>query len=246
MTVGIIAAGVGLSTFPVAVNLDGSSWLSKTSAYSGSANSNSFTAALYFDPLSFNAQQFLVHGRAASGDTLTRYAITLQADNTLDLEFNDSSGNPLARFISSGTFTTSIWRSLLVSLRTSNPSERFIYINDAAVAGTWSVYTSGNIDFTAPDHTVGAAVSGNSAFTGNLSEVWMDFGTYIDFSVEANRRKFIDSQGGPVPLGNTGQIPTGSQPTLCLNRSLPNWNSNVGSGGGLTLNGTLTAASTRP
>ncbi|MEK9894933.1 MAG: hypothetical protein VW518_00720 [Burkholderiaceae bacterium] len=47
-----------------------------------------------------------------------------------------------------------------------------------------------------------------------LADVYWAPGQYLDFSVEANRRKFISASGHPVPLGPTGALPTGSVPIL--------------------------------
>lgn len=104
---------------------------------------------------------------------------------------------------------------------------------------------AGPLDYTAADYAVGADVAGGDPFNGCFSELWFD-DSYIDLSVEANRRKFITAAGRPVNLGSIGQGPTGSQPILFLTGSGTPFVTNLGSGGGMTDNGAVSACSSTP
>lgn len=73
--------------------------------------------------------------------------------------------------------------------------------------------------------------------TTGLSMVYISTG-FLDFSVEANRRKFIDAEGKPVDLGADGSLPTGSQPEIFAPDG--NIGNNLGSGGNATVTGTPT------
>jgi len=69
---------------------------------------------------------------------------------------------------------------------------------------------------------------------------------FVDLSIEANRRKFIDAIGKPVDLGVDGSTPTGTAPLIFLSGTTIDWHTNKGSGGGFTEVGALTTATTSP
>lgn len=74
---------------------------------------------------------------------------------------------------------------------------------------------------------------------------------FVDFSVEANRRLFIDANGCTAFLGTDGIIPFGSVPPVFLTRGpaqLPDtWAMNAGNGGTFVITGgDLTAAGSMP
>lgn len=122
------------------------------------------------------------------------------------------------------------------------------YINDTAVTfDGGGTLTNDTIDFT---HATGLALCANIAgglkYNGAVQELWIGFGQNIDISVEANRRKFIDAGGDPVTLGVSGEIPTGTQPTVYLRKEFSTFQDNLGSLGGFTENGTLTDEGTLP
>mgnify|MGYP003627497901 CR=1 FL=1 len=73
--------------------------------------------------------------------------------------------------------------------------------------------------------------------TTGLSEVYIST-DFLDITVEANRRKFIDALGKPVSLGADGSTPTGTQPEIFAADG--NIGNNLGSGGNATVTGTPT------
>lgn len=79
-----------------------------------------------------------------------------------------------------------------------------------------------------------------------MSDLWAEYGVYVDFSVEATRLKFRNAGGKPVNLGSDGSIPTGGSPIQYFSGATVDWHTNKGTGGGFTENGTLTTASTSP
>lgn len=85
-----------------------------------------------------------------------------------------------------------------------------------------------------------------SPLTGNVADFWFAPGQFIDFSIEANRRKFIGADGKPVDLGSDGSAPTGAAPTIFLSGDDAGFATNRGTGGAFTLTGALTNASTSP
>lgn len=121
--------------------------------------------------------------------------------------------------------------------------------------------TSGGVEFyvddvltntaTASNDTIGfsnvnSCSFGDTAARASVADLWMSFGEYIDPSIDANRRKFIDEAGNPVFLGSDGSLPTGSAPDIFLSGAIDSWHTNKGTGGGFTENGELTDAITKP
>jgi hypothetical protein len=102
---------------------------------------------------------------------------------------------------------------------------------DTVVAPVDSIFWQG-----ASDHTFAALGAGDSKFKGCMSDFWFS-SQYIDFSVEANRRKFFDGNGKTVYKGVDGSAPTGTAPEVFFSGDLATWHTNDGTGGGFTLNG---------
>jgi hypothetical protein len=82
--------------------------------------------------------------------------------------------------------------------------------------------------------------------SGAFADFWFAPGQFIDFSIEANRRKFIDASGKPVYLGTNGEAPTGTAPAVLLSGGASSFATNKGTGGAFTLTGSLADASTSP
>jgi len=124
---------------------------------------------------------------------------------------------------------------------------RHLYINDvsdiAFIGGSDDAFL---VDYTQTNWGVGARVGGVSRMNGCLSEVYFAPGQLLDFSITANRRKFIDAAGKPVPLGSNGSNPTGTAPAIYLNNSAAGFQFNKGTGGNFTTVGTLTNCATSP
>ena len=133
---------------------------------------------------------------------------------------------------------------LLVSIDMTNTANRFIYINDVAVTPTWTTYsnTNGNIDFTlsADKISVGEARNGGNLYKGRLSNLFLDY-TYRDLSVTANRRLFVTADLKPA----AGQAAL--NPIMYLPMSDPTQPGlNQGTGGNLTLTGTVARSGRGP
>lgn len=81
------------------------------------------------------------------------------------------------------------------------------------------------------------------------AEVWFDT-TFIDFTVEENRLKFMTPDGKPADIGADGSAPTGDQPLIYLSvragDSAADFCNNRGTGPNFTQNGSLTLAPSSP
>lgn len=122
-----------------------------------------------------------------------------------------------------------------------------VYVNDASDRSGTPTLTDADIDYTLGNWRIGAAISGaGNKLQGSLHELWFSFTDSLDLSVEANRRKFISAARGPVYLGTDGSGPTGSAPIIYLRGDHAAFGANSGTGGDLTLTGTLTEPAFRP
>lgn len=108
------------------------------------------------------------------------------------------------------------------------------YLNDVEDQAAGAILLDANIEYTRPDWAIAALQDGTSLFNGALSEFYFSL-EFLDFSIEANRRKFISAAGKPVLLGSDGSGPTGTAAIIYA----PDGNAvvNQGTGGNFTKNG---------
>lgn len=156
-------------------------------------------------------------------------------------------------FTSTATFTGPFgWRHVLASWDTNfSVGNKLVhlYVNDVSAfnAVAFDDGVAFNIDYTESDW--GIATDPAAAFgelDGELAEFWFAPGQFLDFSVAANRRKFITSAVAAVNLGSDGSLPTGTAPLVYLKGPASSFPTNAGTGGGMTLTGTLTDSSADP
>jgi hypothetical protein len=219
---------------------DGSTgYLSRASALTGAVNTKTFSAALsiYFD--SVVTSRILVFNGATDGDE--RFFLGLSGSNFIVLGDN-SSGTTILFGRTDADLTSGQWNNILVSVDLTDTGKRNLYVNNVAVATTWSAYTDDTISIDVPK----ISISSTPPYTGNhyaddLATVF--FSTdYIDFSQEANRLKFVDGLGYPVDLQPA--IDAGDIPTPLIHMKFDDTSAlgtNSGSGGDFTVNGTVTA-----
>lgn len=104
------------------------------------------------------------------------------------------------------------------------------YIGNTATVINTTTFTSGStLDNTVTSHSIGATTAGSLFELGDIYAVWFDSTAAMDFTVEANRRKFIDSNNVPIFLGANGELPTGTSPILFLGYDkVARWKNNRG------------------
>lgn len=243
----IVGFGVsGANTAVNAVDFDGSNdGLSRGAGFTGAADSRTGIISFWF--------------RLDGGDG-SEQAIFRSSDGGVNIYRNTTNrfhiflgGGGTFEFRTTNTYTASAtWRHFLASWST----------NAAAGAKTSHLYIDGSsdktvvsdgsaafdIDYTKADWGVGFNPgAGTNKFDGCLAEVYCAFGQFLDFSNSANRDKFRSAAGKPLSsLGTDGSTPTGSAPTVYLNNPAPSFQTNKGTGGNLTVTGSLDVASTSP
>lgn len=143
------------------------------------------------------------------------------------------------------TITADTWFHLLISWDVGN-SVSHLYIDDTDRLSE-SINSDLAIDYTtAADWGIGATVSGSNKLDGCLTEFYLNTADYLDFSVEANRRKFISADLVAVNLGADGSTPTGNQPIVYLRGPSARFATNLGYGGDFSVTGSLSECSDNP
>lgn len=99
---------------------------------------------------------------------------------------------------------------------------------------------TGNLFVT--NYRMGVVDSQLTAPTLRHAAWYLNYNEYLDFSVTANRRKFIDASGDPVALGVDGSLPTGSQPLFYFDNDAANVLTNRGSAGNFLAGATIIGA----
>lgn len=180
-------------------------------------------------------------------------SLWLNADGSINL-FGASADNNVAAWNSDPdafTFDTD-WKNILVCMDTNaDAGEKIahLFIDDAEIDLTpvdthdaaLSLFASQPVGI--PDDN---RVNAYELVTGDASDWWIGPGVYLDFTIQGNRRKFITAGGKPVWLGQHGERPTGTAPAIFLGGDRILFPRNRGTGGALTLSGTLTNATTSP
>lgn len=228
-----------------AVDFDGTNdYMLRGAGLTGAADGSQGTISFWF--------------RLDGGDAATQYFLANAADkvfvrrtagNLINIQAGPSTGGALLNISTVATYATSAtWRHFLASWNLATAGARFIYVGDVADL-TVTTFTNGTIDYTDTNWAIGATAAGASKLNGCLAELFFHT-TYLDISVEANRRKFIDAALNPVNLGADGSTPLGAQPLVYQRvadgAAASTFASNLGSGGNFTITGALDVASTSP
>ena len=239
---GIAAASGGGAYAADGINFDGTNdYLTRGADLTGNADSKLITGSLWFKRDATGNQKFYT----ASGSL---HRIHILSGHTFEVRLEGvSSGEIVTMDGLTGMSDTTAWHHFCFCVDTADINKMKFFFDDADDLDNGSkAVTDENIDFTLSSHAIGATTSGGSKWNGCLADVWLAFGQYLDISVTANRRKFIDASGNPVNLGSDGSTPTGTAPIMFFQGATASWHTNKGSGGGFTENGALTDCATDP
>lgn len=224
----------GAGYAPKAVSFDGATRLDGTSA--GVNNETQITLSTWVRFNSIGAWQDIFENNAGN--------LWLRLDTSGEIAFRieNSTNDPIIGSSNPNmTLSTGIWYHLLLSVDTAAQNYHF-YINDSDVTPAGHTWPNPGPINLLTDYYVGGQGGTPDYLDGDMAELWFATGTYLDFSAEANRRKFIDGSGNPVFLGADGSLPTGSQPDFFLSGDTVSWHTNKGSESGFNEDGTLTTA----
>jgi hypothetical protein len=233
-----------------AADFDGTNdYLSRGADLTGAADSKSgiISAWLRFD--AGLAQQFILDNAATAA---TRFFFYRTSTNVFAVSGRTSAGTVILSLSSTTAYANgATWRHVLISWDLATAAGH-LYVNDAEDLFVTKTLTDNTLEYTTGAFHVGASpnASAGDEMDGCMAEVYFAPGQYLDFSNVYNRRKFISATGKPVHLGTDGSLPTGIAPLLYLHlddaEAAANFATNRGTGGDLTITGTLDAASTSP
>ncbi len=227
---------------PEGITISSATRLSKNSALTGAVNSKLFSGSLWFKHAAIsgggNDAVLFIGG---SGNA----AIFMNDAGEVYIE--DAATGNLLMYANNAAYDDGAWHHLMWSVDMNNAANRHLYIDGVSDINI-TTYTNANLDFTDTDWMFGSALptSQNNPWGGDVADVWIALGQYIDLSVQANREKFYLTSA-PVYMGAAGDLPTGSAPTVYMQGALASWATNKGSGGGFTVSaGALADAATDP
>ena len=184
------------------------------------------------------------------GSSFLGLQILRLSTNKFSIICRNSGLTQILNLASVSTYVASVaWIHVLASWDLATPGACHLYINDIENLDL-ATFTDDTIDYTQTQWSVGALPNGGSKIDACFAEMVFYQGTYLDFSIVANRRKFISPSRRPMPLGATGSLPTGTAPIIYQHlddgEAVANFATNRGTGGDFTITGTLDTASTSP
>lgn len=247
--VGAGGGGGGGGPYPVnAVNFDGTNdMLSRGAAFTGQVSHAAMIGSFWFLPATDAVRTYL--GECNQTDSARHpWEVSRQASNKLRVIVRNAANNVRVHWDGDDALLVAGgWNHLLFGINLIGSPVAKFYVNDVAqtapVTGpitdsiAWGDVIQGRI---------GAKTTGGDKWDGDMAEVYINNGEYLDFGVTANRRKFIDADGFPVDLGAGGITPTGTAAIIMHSGATVDWHTNKGSGGGMTESGALTDAATSP
>jgi len=237
-----------------AADFDGTNdYMTRGAGLTGAADSKLLTQVIWFRLDGTAGNNRFIHGATTVGGGTSRFrsGCTAVGPGLMEILGLNAAGSTVLSVRSTTALSDGegIWRCMMASFDLSDTGKRNLYFGDVDELDVVT-YTDDSIDFTLADWAVGALAAGTFKWDGCLAEVWFAPGQYLDFSVEANRRKFITAGGKPANLGADGSLPTGTAPLIYLHlnngEAVENFATNRGTGGSFSITGTLDTASTSP
>lgn len=138
------------------------------------------------------------------------------ASCAVNFTLKSSGGGTIFAMTSSGFGTHGFkafeWVPLFFSVRLDGSPVARAYLGNTSIYATPGTMIEGTIDLNgAVAPQIGVAATGDATPDFDISTTWID-DSYIDFSLQGNRDKFMDANLRPKNLGGRGQKPTGSLP----------------------------------
>jgi hypothetical protein len=226
-----------------------SGYLAHATALTGAVDNQVFSAMFAFRNSNITLEQNILHTGNGTNHGLSIY----QAGNDLGLlVYKDTTDLIMVANTSSGgaLFSANTWYVVFVSYDRGNSSNRNIWVNglDCSSYPTDTEWVSStgaeNIWHDDTNITIGAKDTGTGYYQyhgGDIATLYFN-NSYIDFSQEANRNKFVDQLGYPIDL--TSAIETGDIPEPLIYMKFDDTaalGTNSGTGGNFTVNGTVTS-----
>lgn len=193
---------------------------------------------------------FRVDGAAGTtrylfNNNIASAVISLDTGNRFRIDLLDAAAAAILGARTTTTFAVgAAWHNVIWSINLATLTVQLAVDGILETPDITSPAVNANIDYTRPNHSIGAQTGGGLKFNGCMSELYFNNAEFLDITVPSNLARFIDANGFPVDLGNDGAFPTGQQPIVYVRDADPS--NNRGYGGNLTNAAALTACSTDP
>lgn len=228
---------------PEAVGFDGDTdWLSRSSDFVGNADGKTLTFSCWVYPTYPLSNEIYLLDIGEDEIKESRTSVWLEDDGELYLRSYSDGGVSQVTWESNVLLPEHTWTHILISIDMTSTSNRYVYINDELVAGTWVTYTvDAIIPFTNTLKLIHLSQSyAEVSSSCRMAHLFMDY-TYRDLSIEANRRLFITEDLKPAEdladLSPILYLPMRDKETAHINE---------GTGGNFVQNGVLGTASRGP
>lgn len=226
---------------PNAVTFDGATWLTLVGSLTGVSDGKQGALVLQVDPTGGNGATRHLHT-----NTSHFFSTRLQTNNKLKIIGLNAAGATILQMVTKNTFlANSGFKQIRIHFHLGL-GLGYIKVNGVLqeLDPSLTILTDDNIDFTRAGTSFGAAVDGSAPFTGRASDsafhpLWMA-------DTLENDRKFIGSDGRVRDPGADGSGWFGVAAAMLFRGLTATWHTNDGTGGGFTLNGTLTQAAVGP
>lgn len=186
-----------------------------------------------------NSARYFIHSTAG------RHYIDFLTDNTIRIVLRDSTAAIVLIANTTTAFTASAtWHNIIWSIDLATAVVQLVVDGTPETPTITGGPVDALIDWTTTEHSFGASVAGTLLFDGCLSEAYLNNVDFLDMTVPENLARFIDADGFPVDLGETGAFPTGAQPILFFRAGDPQ--TNRGYGGAYVNQAALNPCSTDP
>lgn len=217
--------------------MDSSTYLYSSGSLSGAADGKQFTVSAWI--ASYNGASSRGLMQINSGDLAIYFTRNTNSTAYITIEGKLSGTTKL---YGQSTSTISVPKGttashIFVAIDLSSISKRLVYFNGSAVTMTWSTYTNSNITQTG---AVNIGKTDGSYIESDVYDFWYSNAYYAP----ATYLSAFYNAGVSPNLGANGQIPTGSAPLVYLNGY--NNFSNRGTGGALTVSGSVTQGEAAP
>ncbi|MGI9490253.1 MAG: LamG-like jellyroll fold domain-containing protein [Geminicoccaceae bacterium] len=210
-------------------------YLERGADLTGSVDTNTLTFSVWLNYTTTSGVNIIHLGAASEQDGWRM----LSSGSQLLISGRNSSNIVVVGFNPAINFNDGAWHHFMGSFTLSSTSLRHFYIDgaNAEPPGSWTTYTDDTMDLTRTNHFIGSRDAGATKYPGDMSDLMIWFGTFVDLSILPNRELFI-KDGKPVnPDISTASLGT---PIIKMTGPTDDWHTNKGSGGGFIENGALT------
>ena len=228
----------------LATDYAGSGNIASVGSLSGNADGDKGIASVWFLPTNVNT--FIYEGSFFPGPSSFGHGLLVLNAGLVQMQLTSAVIGIHLRLRTTTPVVMGTWNHFLASWDITAGLSN-LYLNDNEDLGSTSNFP-GTLKYTRTTHTIGGGVatfpSGDNEYSGCLSEVYLNFSEFLDFSLTSNRRLFITSSKFPVELGGTGSLPTGTAPIMYFPDG--DATTNAGTGGNFAQGGTVAACATVP